>query len=123
MATLAAGRPLDASVQQAAEALMATLGKQAAWVADAPGLVLPRVVGQLINEAAFAAQEDVAEMATFDTAMKLGVSYPRGPLEWGEAIGYRKVLAVLDHLYAEYHEERYRACLLLRHWAREEAQT
>jgi 3-hydroxybutyryl-CoA dehydrogenase len=50
--------------------------------------------------------------------MKLGVNYPRGLLEWGAALGYAKVLAVLDHLYDECHEERYRASVLLRRWAR-----
>jgi 3-hydroxybutyryl-CoA dehydrogenase len=82
-------------------------------------MVLPRIVCQLVNEAAFAELEAVGDRATIDLAMKLGVSYPLGPLEWGEAIGYGKVLAVLDHLVDEYHEERYRACVLLRRLARQ----
>jgi 3-hydroxybutyryl-CoA dehydrogenase len=51
--------------------------------------------------------------------MKLGVNYPRGPLEWGRQLGYDKILAVLEHLHAEYREERYRPCVLLRRWARQ----
>ena len=75
----------------------------------------------LANEAAFARLEGVAEAETIDTAMKLGVNYPKGPLEWGQELGYSKVLGVLDHLNAEYREERYRACVLLRRWAREQS--
>jgi 3-hydroxybutyryl-CoA dehydrogenase len=96
------------------------LGKDAFFVADSPALILPRIVCQLVNEAAFALLEGVADNEKIDLAMRLGVNYPRGPLEWGKAIGYRKVVGVLDHLYNEYHEERYRACRLLREWARQD---
>jgi 3-hydroxybutyryl-CoA dehydrogenase len=91
-----------------------SLGIEPVWVSESPALVLPRIVCQLVNEAAFAELEGVADGETIDLAMKLGVSYPRGPLEWGKALGYDKVLAVLDHLYEQYHEERYRACVGLR---------
>ncbi|MCW5876689.1 MAG: hypothetical protein KIS85_07370 [Anaerolineales bacterium] len=106
--------PLRAQVEQ----VLSHLGKRAVWVGETPGLVLPRIVCQLANEAAFAELEGVADGATIDLAMRLGVNYPQGPLEWGAALGWTKVLGVLDHLYAEYHEERYRACVLIRKWAR-----
>jgi 3-hydroxybutyryl-CoA dehydrogenase len=95
------------------------LGKAHYFVADSPSLILPRIVCQLVNEAAFALLEGVANKETIDLAMRQGVNYPHGPLEWGESIGYQKVVAVLDHLYNEYHEERYRTCRLLREWARQ----
>ncbi len=98
--------------------LFASLGRGAVWVNESPALVLPRIVCQLINEASFAVLEGVADADTIDQAMKLGVNYPRGLLEWGVALGWSRVLTVLDHLYAEYHEERYRASVLLRRWAR-----
>jgi 3-hydroxybutyryl-CoA dehydrogenase len=120
MATLTASAQFDASLKSNVETLLGTLGRRAYWLTESPALVLPRIVCQLVNEAAFAQLEGVADGATIDLAMKLGVNYPRGPLEWGKALGYDKVLAVLDHLYAEYHEERYRACVLLRRWARED---
>jgi len=101
-----------------AEQLVRSLGKTPVWIKESPALVLPRLVCQLVNEAAFAELESVADGLTIDLAMRLGVNYPRGPLEWGQQLGYDKVLAVLDHLFAEYHEERYRACLRLRQWAR-----
>ena len=83
-------------------------------------MLLPRIVSQLVNEAAFAVVEGIAESDVIDKAMRLGVNYPQGPLEWGKQIGYGRVLAVIDHLWAEYHEERYRACILLRKWARQD---
>ncbi|UYN89403.1 MAG: hypothetical protein KIT08_09930 [Anaerolineales bacterium] len=100
------------------DALFASLGREVAWVGESPALVLPRIVCQLINEASFAVLEGVGDADTIDLAMKLGVNYPRGLVEWGAQLGWGRVLAVLDHLYAEHHEERYRASVLLRRWAR-----
>ena len=88
------------------------------WVNDTPGLVLPRIICMLANEAIFAVQECVAEAEKVDLAMKLGVNYPKGPIAWAKEIGYANVLSVLDHLYNEFHEERYRAAPLLRRWER-----
>jgi 3-hydroxybutyryl-CoA dehydrogenase len=97
-----------------AERLLAALGKHVAWVGDAPGLVLGRIVCQVINESAFALGEGVGEAADIDTGMLLGLSHPRGPLEWADAIGLEHVLAVLGALHREYGEERYRAAPALR---------
>ena len=98
----------------AAEAHFRGLGKHVEWVGDAPGLVLGRIVCQLVNEAHFALGAGVATAADIDTAMKLGFNYPRGPFEWSEAIGPGRVLAVLDALHHELGEERYRAAPALR---------
>jgi 3-hydroxybutyryl-CoA dehydrogenase len=76
--------------------------------------VLGRIVCQLVNEACFALQEGVGSAADLDTAMRLGFNYPRGPLEWADQIGLEHVLATLEGLYEERHEERYRAAPLLR---------
>lgn len=108
----------DEAMRPQVEAVLAGLGRQAAWVNESPALVLPRIVCQLINEASFAVLEGVGATETIDLAMKLGVNYPRGLVEWGSQLGWPTVLAVLDHLYAEYHEERYRASVLLRRLAR-----
>jgi 3-hydroxybutyryl-CoA dehydrogenase len=98
----------------AVEAFFRGLGLHTEWVGDAPGLVLGRIVCQLVNEAAFAVQRGVGSPEGIDTAMKLGFNYPRGPLEWGDRIGLDHVLAVLDALREELGEERYRAAPLLR---------
>jgi 3-hydroxybutyryl-CoA dehydrogenase len=100
-----------------AEAFFAALGKRAAWVADGPGLVLGRIVCQLVNEACFAVGEGVGTRADVDDGMVLGLNHPRGPFTWCEAIGVVHVLAVLDALRIELGEERYRAAPLLRRLA------
>jgi 3-hydroxybutyryl-CoA dehydrogenase len=110
----------DEQIMHKAKDFWDTLGYRSEWIKESPALVLPRIICQLVNEAAFAYLEGVGDAETIDKAMRLGVNYPRGPLEWGKEVDYAKVLAVLDHLYAEYHEERYRACILLRRWARHE---
>ena len=89
----------------------------AAWVADGPGLVLGRIVCQLVNEACFAVGEGVGTHADVDDGMVLGLNHPRGPFAWCEAIGVVHVLAVLDALRIELGEERYRAAPLLRRLA------
>lgn len=118
VATLVASSRLTPTARHAAEEFVASLGRLPVWVQDSPGLVLPRIVAMLANEAAFAVLEGVAEAETIDVAMRLGVNYPLGPLAWAKALGHERVLAVLDHLYSEYHEERYRAAPLLRRWVR-----
>jgi 3-hydroxybutyryl-CoA dehydrogenase len=100
-----------------AEAFFAALGKRTAWVADGPGLVLGRIVCQLVNEACFAVGEGVGARADVDDGMVLGLNHPRGPFAWCEAIGVVHVLAVLDALRIELGEERYRAAPLLRRMA------
>jgi 3-hydroxybutyryl-CoA dehydrogenase len=97
-----------------AERFFATLGKHVEWVGDAPGLVLGRIVCQLVNEAAFALRAGVGSAEDIDAGMLLGLNHPHGPLHWADAIGLDHVLAVLDALDDEYREERYRACPLLR---------
>jgi 3-hydroxybutyryl-CoA dehydrogenase len=98
---------------EAAEQFFARLGFHAEWVDDAPGLVLGRIVCQLVNEAWFAVGEGVGSEADVDTGMVLGLSHPRGPIAWGDAIGIDHVTAVLDGLWSERREERYRPAPLL----------
>ena len=97
-----------------AERFFAALGKYCEWVGDAPGLVLGRVVCQIINECAFALGEGVGSARDIDTGMRLGLSHPRGPMRWADAIGLDHVLAVLTALGDEYREERYRPAPALR---------
>ena len=104
-----------------AEAFFRSLGKHVEWVGDAPGLVLGRIVCQLVNEAAFAVSEGVGSPADVDVAMRAGYNYPRGPLEWADLIEIDHVLSTLDALYEELKEERYRAAPLLRRMVAEGA--
>jgi 3-hydroxybutyryl-CoA dehydrogenase len=101
-----------------AERFFESLGKHVAWVGDAPGLVLGRIICQVINECAFAYGEHVGSASDIDTGMTLGLSYPRGPLAWADTIGLDNVLAVLEALSDEYREERYRPAPALRRLVR-----
>jgi 3-hydroxybutyryl-CoA dehydrogenase len=100
-----------------AERFFAALGKHVEWVGDAPGLVLGRIVCQLVNESAFALGEGVGSAEDIDKGMVLGLSHPRGPFAWGREIGYEHVLTVLEALCGEYREERYRPAPQLRRLA------
>lgn len=96
---------------------LASIGQRMELVQDRVGLVSARIICQLINEAAFALQDDVARPEDIDTAMSLGVNYPHGPFAWAEILGVRNVVAILQALQAEYQEERYRLAPLLKHMA------
>jgi len=111
---LARGPDSASSAVGAVEAFFATLGKLTVWVGDAPGLVLGRIVCQVINEAAFALGEGVGSAEDIDIGMLHGLNYPRGILAWADEIGLDHVLAVLDGLSMERGEERYRVAPLLR---------
>jgi 3-hydroxybutyryl-CoA dehydrogenase len=97
-----------------AERFFTALGKHVEWVGDAPGLVLGRIVCQVINESAFALGEGVGSAQDIDTGMVLGMAHPRGPMAWAREIGLDHVLAVLGGLWEEYREERYRPAAALR---------
>ena len=98
----------SAAAADAAERFFASLGRRVEWVGDAPGLVLGRVVAQLVNEACFAVGEGVGSPEDIDVGMVLGLNHPRGPLEWGDAIGAHEVLLMLRALYEHYREDCYR---------------
>ncbi|MDD8019121.1 MAG: 3-hydroxyacyl-CoA dehydrogenase family protein [Bacteroidota bacterium] len=93
------------------------LKKEIAVVEDSVGMVMPRILCQIINEALFTVQNDVANPKDIDTAMKFGTNYPHGPIEWGEKIGFKNIVTVLDALYKNHGEERYSVAPLLRQMA------
>ncbi len=97
-----------------AERYFRAAGKHTEWVGDAPGLVLGRILAQIVNEAHFAVGQGVATEEDCNTAMRLGFNWPRGPFEWGEAIGLARAVVILDELHALLGEERYRVAPLLR---------
>jgi 3-hydroxybutyryl-CoA dehydrogenase len=101
-----------AAISKAGE-FFAEIGKEIAVVQDRAGMVMPRILCMLVNEAAFALMEEIASPADIDLAMKLGTSYPRGPIEWAGKIGIGQVVSVLRALRDELGEERYRTAPLL----------
>jgi 3-hydroxybutyryl-CoA dehydrogenase len=84
-----------------------------AVVKDQVGLVTPRVICMIINEAYFLVQEKIAVRADIDLAMKLGTNYPLGPFEWASRIGIRNVYELLNAVYRNTKDERYIICELL----------
>jgi 3-hydroxybutyryl-CoA dehydrogenase len=90
------------------------VGKEPVVVKDFPGFVTTRVGLMLISEAIFALQEGVADRDALDKAMKLGYNLPMGPLALADLVGLDVTLHVLDALYANYKDDRYRAPILLR---------
>lgn len=81
--------------------------------------IVERVVAMLINEAVDALYLNIASAQDLDLAMTKGVNYPKGLLQWCDELGADKVLSILDGLYNDYHEDRYRASILLRKHAKE----
>jgi len=81
--------------------------------------VVERIVAMLINEAADAIAMNITSEPDLETAMTKGVNYPKGLLAWADEWGIEKVISVIDGLYEEYHEDRYRVSALLRRMNRE----
>jgi 3-hydroxybutyryl-CoA dehydrogenase len=81
--------------------------------------IFERILVMLINEAVEALHLNIASEDDLDVAMTKGVNYPKGLLAWCDEMGVDKVLSILDGLYADYHEDRYRASVLLRKTARD----
>ena len=84
--------------------------------------IVERIVAMLINEAADVVALKVASVEDLEIAMKKGVNYPKGLLEWANEWGIEKVIDILDSLYNEYHDDRYRISSLLRKMKRETKQ-
>ena len=87
------------------------LGKLPIEVKDAPGFVVNRVLFPMINEAAFALGEGVADATGIDECMKGGCNHPMGPLALADLVGLDVVHAILESLYHEYGNPRYAPCL------------
>jgi 3-hydroxybutyryl-CoA dehydrogenase len=102
----------DAARERAIGALQGA-GIAVSLVDDVAGLVVMRAVAMLANEAADAIVQGVASARDVDTAMQKGVNYPRGPIEWADAIGVARVRDVLVNLRGHYGEERYRISPLI----------
>ncbi len=97
-----------------AEALFELLGKKTQRVKDAPGLVFPRILSLIINEAARALDEGIAQAEDIDVGMRLGTNYPLGPLRWADQVSLDEVLAVLEGLHDETGDDRYRPAPLIK---------
>jgi 3-hydroxybutyryl-CoA dehydrogenase len=89
----------------AAEILLADLHWPLRWIADIPGMVTPRVISMIVNEACFAVNENISSPSEIDIALRLGTSYPQGPFEWVKQIGSQRIIKLLSVLSEK--DERY----------------
>ena len=113
-----AGCNTPAETVEKIKEISVAIGKSPVQVNEAAGFVVNRILIPMINEAVTIVQEGVASPADVDTAMKLGANHPMGPLALGDLIGLDVCLAIMDTMYNETHDSKYRACTLLRKMVR-----
>ena len=106
--TLMVSPATAAGTIEAARAVFAERAIPTFVIADSPGYVAPRVVACIVNLACEMAQQGIATPADIDIAVRLGLGYPAGPFEWGERLGAKRVLEVLQGLHATFGDQRYR---------------
>ncbi len=90
------------------------LGKTPVEAADYPGFISNRILCPMLNEAVYALMEGVGSVEAIDTVMRLGMNHPMGPLTLADFVGLDVLLAVMDVLWENFHDPKYRACPLLR---------
>ena len=103
---------------QAVWELSEAIGKTPVEVNEAPGFVVNKILIPMINEAIDLLYTGVASVEGIDNAMKLGANHPIGPLALGDLVGLDVCLAIMDTIYNETHDPKYRASLLLRKMVR-----
>ena len=103
----------DATMQAAKEFIL-SVGKTPVEVNEAPGFIVNRMLVPLTNEAAYILADGVASAEDIDTAMKLGAGHPMGPLALADLIGLDVCVAVMETLYRDFGDPKYRPCPLMR---------
>ena len=98
--------------------LCVEIGKTPVVVSEAPGFVVNKILIPYCNEGVCVLQEGVASAEDIDIAMQLGCNHPMGPLHLGDLIGWDVVLNIMDVLYNETHDPKYRANVLIRKMVR-----
>lgn len=101
--------------QQYVDKTMKALGWNYQLVPDEPGMIAPRIIAMIVNEAYFGLEDSISTKEEIDIAMKLGTNYPWGPFEWSEKIGLVKIYQLLVVLSKQ--DSRYTPSLLLQQTA------
>ena len=113
-----AGLHTPADIVEKIKKVSEDIGKVPVQVEEAPGFVVNKILVPMINEAIGIYAEGIASVEGIDTAMKLGANHPIGPLALGDLIGLDVCLAIMDVLYHETGDSKYRAHTLLRKMVR-----
>lgn len=112
------GQKTSEEVFNAVFALCESIGKTPVAVNEAPGFVVNRILIPMVNEAVGILADGVASKEDIDAAMKLGANHPMGPLALGDLIGLDVCLAIMEVLYNEFGDDKYRPHPLLRKMVR-----
>ena len=113
-----AGGNTPAELVDKIKAIAVEIGKEPVQVEEAPGFVVNKILIPMINEAIGIYAEGIASVEGIDTAMKLGASHPMGPLALGDLVGLDICLAIMEVLYNETGDSKYRPHPLLRKMVR-----
>lgn len=113
-----AGGNTPAELVEWTKKLSEDIGKTPVVVNEAPGFVVNKILIPYCNEGVCVLQEGVASAEDIDIAMQLGCNHPMGPLHLGDLIGWDIVLNIMDVLYNETHDSKYRANVLIRKMVR-----
>ena len=113
-----AGANTPTELVEWAKNLCVEIGKTPVVVNEAPGFVVNKILIPYCNEGVCVLQEGVASAEDIDIAMQLGCNHPMGPLHLGDLIGWDVVLNIMDVLYNETHDSKYRANVLIRKMVR-----
>jgi len=106
--TLMISPATDPAVRDAAHTALATDGQPVVAINDSPGFVAQRIVAHIVNIACQIAQRGIATPSDIDKGAKLGLAYPFGPLEWGDQLGPKRIVFILQRLAEFYGDPRYR---------------
>lgn len=101
-------------IRDAAHALLAKDGVAVTVIHDSNGFIVQRVLASIINLACDIAQQQIANVKDIDLAVRLGLGYPYGPLEWGDILGAKRILTILERINATTGDPRYRPSPWLR---------
>jgi 3-hydroxybutyryl-CoA dehydrogenase len=101
--------------RQYVDTTMKALGWNYQLVPDEPGMIAPRIIAMIVNEAYFGLADGISTKEDIDVAMKLGTNYPFGPFEWSEKIGLHSIYKLLERLSKQ--DARYTPSLLLQETA------